>query len=111
MSIAVELAQLGETLARYGFAYLLTHGAQGAPRAFAVRPVLQDGVLCIDGVGARTRANAQAHPAVGLVWPPPAEGGYSLIVDGQASVLGEQLRVQPGHAVLHRPAPAPRSGT
>lgn len=110
MSIPVELAELGATLARYGFAYLLTHGAQGAPRALAVRPVLRDGVLCVDGAGERTRAGVLAHPAVGLVWPPPGADGYSLIVDGQASVVGAQLQVTPTHAVLHRPAPAPKAG-
>lgn len=110
MSIPVELPRLGETLARYGFAYLLTHGAQGAPRALAVRPVLRDGLLWVDGAGERTRAGVRAQPAVGLVWPPSGEGEYSLIVDGQASVVGGQLQITPTHAVLHRPAPAPKAG-
>lgn len=111
MSIPVELSNLPETLARYGFAYLLTHGAQGAPRALAVRPLLRDGVLHIDGVGERTRAGMQAHPAVGLVWPPSTDGEYSLIVDGNASVFGAQVQVAPTHAVLHRPAPAAKAGS
>lgn len=105
MSIPVELPRLGETLARFDFAYLLTHGGEGAPRVLAVRPVLRDGVLCIDGVGERMRARAEAHPTVGLVWPPQGEDGYSLVVDGQASMVDAQVRVAPTHAVLHRPAP------
>lgn len=105
MSIPVELPQLGETLARYRFAYLLIHGGTGAPRVLAVRPVLRDGVLLIEGVGERMRARVEVQPTVGLVWPPMAEGEYSLIVDGQASVVDGQVRVAPSHAVLHRPAP------
>lgn len=110
MSIPVELPRLGETLARFDFAYLLTHGGEGAPRALAVRPVLREGVLCIDGVGERMRNKAEAHPAVGLVWPPQAEDGYSLIVDGEARVVDAQVCVTPSHAVLHRPAPKATAG-
>lgn len=104
MSIAVQLPNLADTLARYRFAYLLTSSTQGAPRAVAVRAALHDGVLLIDDVGQRTRANAQQRPEVGLVWPPQNEGAYSLIVDGHATVVGEQMQVRPSRAVLHRPA-------
>jgi hypothetical protein len=108
MTIAVELSNLGDALARYRFAYLLTSSAPGAaPHAVAVSARLQDGALLIDGVGRRTRDNAQQRPAVGLVWPPAAESDYSLIVDGQAAVDGERLRITPTRAVLHRPAPPP----
>lgn len=106
MSIPVDVSKLDEALARHDFAYLLTHSAHGAPRALAVRAVLQGGVLRIDGAGERTRAGVQARPAVGLVWPPRDAGGYSLIVDGDATVVDGQIRIAPTHAVLHRPAPA-----
>ncbi len=109
MSIPVELSGLAEVLARYRFAYLMTAGAQGAPHAVAVSPVLQGGELVIDGTGRRTRANAQERSAVGMVWPPANEGDYSLIVDGEARMEGEQLRIQPQRAVLHRPAPSPQA--
>ena len=75
MSIPVDVSKLDEALARHDFAYLLSHGAQGAPRALAVRPVLQGGVLRIDGAGERTRANVRAQPTVGLLWPPRDAGG------------------------------------
>ncbi len=108
MSIAVELSNLAHALARYRFAYLLTSSAAGAaPHAVAVSARLHDGALLIDGVGRRTRDNAQQRPAVGLVWPPAAEQDYSLIVDGQAAIDGEGLRITPTRAVLHRPAPRP----
>ena len=108
MSIAVELHDLGQALARYRFAYLLTSSAPGAaPHAVAVSARLQDGVLLIDGAGRRTRDNALQRPAVGLVWPPAEVSEYSLIVDGQAAVDGERLRITPTRAVLHRPAPRP----
>lgn len=109
MSIAVELPKLPDALSRYGFAYLLTSRAEGAPHAVAVTPRLDGGVLVIDGVGRRSRENLLARPVVGLVWPPQSASDYSLIVDGQAAMDGESLRIAPIRAVLHRPAP-PHAG-
>lgn len=108
MSIPVELPGLADTLARYRYAYLLTGSAQGAPHAVAVHAVLRGDELVVDGVGRRTSTNAQARPAVALVWPPVDEGGYSLIVDGQAHLVAGQLCVRPTRAVLHRPAAVPQ---
>lgn len=110
MSIPVALTQLAEAIERYRFAYLLTSSGAGAPHAVAVRPSFRDGMLVIDEPGRRTRANAGERPAVALVWPPPDEAGYSLIVDGQAAVDGDGLRVVPARAVLHRPALAGMGG-
>lgn len=110
MSTAIELPNLADAITRYRFAYLMTTGASGAPHAVAVTPVLQHGELVVNGVGRRTRQNALAQPAVALVWPPESEADYSLIVDGQASVTGESIRIAPTRAVLHRPAPSPDPG-
>jgi len=107
MSIPVELTGLPQAMARYRFAYLLTGGAQGAPHAVAVTPVLENGVLVIEGVGRRSRANLLERPAVGLVWPPLSVSEHSLIVDGQAAMDGDTLRITPTRAVLHRPVPSP----
>lgn len=107
MSIPVELPDLAETMTRYRFAYLLTASAHGAPHAVAVVPTLEGSVLVIDGIGRRTRDNLLEQPAVGLVWPPREERDYSLIVDGQAALEGELLRITPTRAVLHRPARRP----
>ena len=42
-----------------------------------------------------------------LVWPPTEPGGFSLLVDGAATVDGETITVAPTKAMLHRPAPGP----
>ncbi len=104
MSIPVELSALAQAMARYSFAYLLTHRAHGAPHAVAVVPRFEDGVLVLDAIGRRTRENLTARPEVGLVWPPSAIAEYSLIVDGTAAFAGDTLRITPSRAVLHRPA-------
>jgi hypothetical protein len=106
MSIPVDLSKLAEAIARYRFAYLLTASERGAPHALAVTPVLQGGELVVNKTGRRTRDNAQQRADVALVWPPLSEADYSLIVDGQAVVAGEGLRITPARAVLHRPAPS-----
>src|SRR5215813_5352816 len=107
MSMPVQLPSLANVLTRYRFAYLMTTSATGAPHAAPVAAVLQGGDLVVHGLGRRARKNALARPAVGLLWPPPSEADYSLIVDGQAVVTGDALRITPTRAVLHRPAPSP----
>jgi hypothetical protein len=105
MSIPVPVEGLAEAMASHPYAYLLTVSDDGRPHAVAVVPSLVDGALCAS-VGRRTAANAAARPnGVSLVWPPAETGGYSLIVDGAASVSGEMVSVAPTKAVLHRPAP------
>lgn len=108
MSIPVALPNLGQTLARYGFAYLLTTSSQGTPRVVAIQPVLEDGVFTISGVGRGTRECIAARPQVTLVWPPSSAADHSLISDGTAEVADAVVRVTPAHAVLHRPVPAPK---
>ncbi|HEX6016542.1 MAG TPA: hypothetical protein VFZ28_00425 [Burkholderiaceae bacterium] len=107
MSIPVEFSNLASEIARYRFAYLMTTNGDGAPHAVAVFAGLQGGEVVVDGIGRRTRENALQRPVVGLVWPPQSEAGYSLIVDGQAAVVGASMRISPSRAVLHRPAPLP----
>ncbi len=107
MSIPVELSSVAKEMARYRFAYLMTTNDKGGPHAVAVVAEVQGGDLVVNGIGRHTRENALARPAVGLVWPPPSMAEHSLIVDGQATVVGESLRITPTRAVLHRPAPSP----
>ena len=104
MSIPVELSDLAATVARYRYAYLMTSSDAAAPHAVAVDVVVRDGELVIESFGRRTRDNALARPMVGLVWPPQDEDGYSLIVDGHATFTEAGVSVEPGHAILHRPA-------
>lgn len=107
MSIPVALDELAKALQEYDFAYLLTAAEKGGPHVVAVRPWLDGDAVALDEVGRRTRSNAVLNQAVTLVWPPSDREGYSLIVDGEAAVAGEGLRVTPHRAVLHRPAPRP----
>lgn len=104
MSVKVDLDELGQHVQRHPFAYLLTVGEDLRAHAVAVQPTLEDGGLLVTGLGRRTSANLAARPDVSLVWPPHEPGGYSLIVDGRATVIDETARVEPGRAVLHRPA-------
>jgi hypothetical protein len=104
MSVQVDLAALAETMAGYGQAYLLTVSGDQRPHAVAVRPEVQGEALSVDRLGRRTLANLAERPEVTLLFPPREEGGYSLIVDGRATVGQEGAVVVPAHAVLHRPS-------
>jgi len=105
MSMKVELGELAERIGEYGFAYLITVGEFGRAHVLAVSPELADDALVVAGIGKHSASNASMHPDVTLVWPPSSEGGYSLIVDGTATVGGGELAVAPAKAILHRPAP------
>lgn len=105
MSLKVELGELGKTLEQYGFAYLVTVGDGDRVHVLAVTPVLTDGGLVVGGVGRHSQANATDRPDVTLVWPPTEAGGFSLLVDGTATIDGETIIVAPAKATLHRPAP------
>jgi hypothetical protein len=107
MSLKVELGELATSLESYGFAYLVTVGDGGRAHVLAVTPVLADEGLVVGGVGRHSQENATERPDVTLVWPPAEPGGFSLLVDGAATVDGETITVTPRKAVLHRPAPGP----
>ncbi|MDN5863166.1 MAG: hypothetical protein L0H19_06935 [Salinisphaera sp.] len=111
MSIAVKLSELGDAVAKFRFAYLLTVSDDNRAHALAVQPVLAGDRIEVAGFGQRTRANAAARPAVTLLWPPVDIDGYSLIVDGESVLVDDALSVSPTRAVLHRPAPNPRTGS
>ena len=103
MSIAVDLDKLAAAVDGFGFAYLLTVSDDMRAHAVAATPAWVDGALVMD-VGRRSAANAATRPNISLIWPPVESGGYSLIVDGDASVVGSTVTVVPEKAVLHRPA-------
>jgi hypothetical protein len=111
MSIAVPLDRLRAALdERAAVAYLLTVTDDGRPHAVHVAVAWEGDTLAAE-VGKRTAANAAARPAaVSLIYPVRTPDDYSLIVDGHASVAGEdgrRLQITPTKAVLHRPAAAP----
>jgi hypothetical protein len=102
VSIGVELERLRDEVERFGPApYLLTVSDDGRPHATAVT-VRWDGDTLVAGVGRRSAANAVERPDVSLLWPPVEGGGFSLIVDGRATVSGEEVAVTAEHAILHR---------
>jgi hypothetical protein len=103
VSVPVALDELQAQVAAYGsVAYLLTVGATGAPHVVSVVVGWRDDELTA-GAGTRTAANVRDRPDVSLLWPPAAAGdAYSLIVDGNATVDGDIVRIEPTRAVQHR---------
>jgi hypothetical protein len=87
-------------------AYLVTVSGQGGPHTVYTTARWQDGVLVAEA-GTTTAANAAARPQVSLLFPVRTDGDYSLIVDGLARVEGNEVRVTPTKAVLHRHGPSP----
>jgi hypothetical protein len=103
MSIPVEIDQLAEALRDFGAGYLLTASSDGRVKAMTVEPTLTDGVLrCAASRG--SAANLAANPHATVVFWPREEHGYSLLVDGRATVAGDAVELTPETAVLHRPA-------
>jgi len=102
MTVPVGLEQLRSEATKYGDApYLLTVSDDGRPHAVSVRVVWDEGALRLSG-GVRSRTNAATRPEISLLWPAIEDGGFSLIVDGSASVSDDQIVIRPVSAVLHR---------
>jgi hypothetical protein len=115
MSIPVDVADLAKALEDFGAGYLVTTGSAGAVKVVTVEPTVADGVVLVEGPGRGTLANLAGNAATTLVFPPLQQRGFTLLVDGTGAVDGEDVRVAPTGAVLHRPAahadgpPAPGS--
>jgi hypothetical protein len=111
MSIPVAIYDLAAAIEQYGWAYLLTVRDDLRAHIVAVRPAWDDAELVME-VGRGTARNASERRAVSLCYPPAEPDGYSLIIDGDASMEGESvMRFAPTGAVLHRPAPAGFTGS
>jgi hypothetical protein len=107
MSVPVALDKLRDEIARFGPSpYVITVSDDGRPHAVAVT-VAWDGDRLVAGAGRTTSANAGARPLISMLWPPYEADGYSLIVDGEASLDADRLLLTPGRAVLHRPKAGP----
>ncbi len=110
MSIEVPLDRLFDEIGGWGFGYLVTVSDDDRSHLLALRPTVLVGVdarrLRFDAGGGRACRNAAVRPNVSMVFPPTATSeGYSLVVDGEATVLDRYVDVRPTWAVLHRPAP------
>jgi hypothetical protein len=112
MSAAVDIAALHERIAEFGErAYLVTVGDDGAPHVVSVEATV-DGAHLAVRVGKRTAANLSDRAAATLLWPPPADGAYSLLVDvtATAPVVAGPCALRPEAGVLHRVADADGEG-
>ncbi len=111
VSVTVGPAQLRTQVARYGpVAYLVTVGPETRRPHVVSVVVTWDGDTLVCGAGTRTAANVGSGADVTLLWSPPADDGYSLIVDGPATLVGSTVSVRPAGAVLHRVAGAVGDG-
>ena len=117
MSIPVDVADLGPQLAQFDRAYLLST-SDDRVKVVSVRVGEYGGTaaLVVRAPGRGSLANVAANPVVTLLFPPvedpersgttpAAHPGFSLLVDGRAEVDGDDVRVTPTGAVLHKPAP------
>ncbi|MGQ0824277.1 MAG: pyridoxamine 5'-phosphate oxidase family protein [Actinomycetota bacterium] len=105
MSIPVDLTALTDAIdSQAAFAYLFTVSDDSTPHLIAVTPRLTHDTLDC-AVGRTSLHNASARSRISLVWPPLEPGGYSLIVDGDATTGDGTVALRPTRAVLHRPAP------
>ena len=124
MSIPVELAHLRAKTTEYTWAYLLTVRPDATPHLVSISPQWSEqsdagaGATILLSVSAGTKRNATAGATITLCYPPLDHDGYSLIVDGTAGAVdqdvgspsldvpdGKQLiRFSPTGAVLHRSA-------
>lgn len=112
MSKVVSVDELFEQIGLWGAGFVATLGDDHRVRLVALRPSVAtrpDGrVLHFARAGGSTVNNASTRERISIAFPPHAgSGGFSLIVDGIASVDADAgtLDVRPVSAVLHRPAP------
>lgn len=104
MSIPVDVADLKQTLEAFGAGYLLTVSGEGRVKAVTVEPTVAGAEVVVPAPGRGTLANLSDNDRVTLVLPPTEPRGYTLLVDGTGTTDGEDVRVRPASAVLHRPA-------
>jgi hypothetical protein len=109
MTSNVDFARLAEKLVGYDYAYLITVDAENRPHPVPVLPTLDGDTVHIGALGGRrSRANLARSSDVTVMWPPPAPGGYTVIVDGTAEVsdAGElaSVTIAASRAVLIRVA-------
>lgn len=110
VSVTVALDELRARVAEFdAAAYLVTVGENARPHVVSVNVEWAEGHL-VAGAGRTTSANIAANPTVSLLWPPPGDDGYSLIVDGTAETQDREgtavVVLEPSRAVLHRVADA-----
>ena len=114
MSVTVALDDLRERSEEFGaVAYLLTVTDDRRPHVVSVEVAWEEDAL-VAGAGRTTSANVAGQPNVSILWSPPSDGDYSLIVDGTAEARQRDgtavVVIRPSRAVLHRSANADGDG-
>ncbi|MFI1919232.1 pyridoxamine 5'-phosphate oxidase family protein [Nocardia sp. NPDC020380] len=104
MSQVVASDELEQTLAGYGIAYLITIGADIRPHAVEVHAELDSHRFLVADTGNSTRRNIGERDTVTLLWPPLEPGGYTLLVDGTATLTDRGIEIVVTRAVQHRAA-------
>src|SRR5258706_15835446 len=104
MSVPVDLSSVKAQSEQFGaLAYLVTVNDDGRPHVVSAA-IVWDGDAIVAGAGRRTGGNVTERRAVTILWPPYEDGGFSLLVDGSGSVDGDDARIEPEKAILHRAA-------
>ncbi len=104
MTIPIPLDRLSETLVHFGSAVLVTLREDTWPRVLTVDPYVDGDQVVVPSPNPSGLTHVAANPLVTLYWPSSEPHGYTLIVDGVATVAGKDLHIAPDHAVLHRPS-------
>lgn len=100
----MDITELGRTLEAYGAGYLLTVSSEGTVKVVTVEVAVEGTALIVPTPGRGTHANLAGNRRATLVFPPREPRGFTLLVDGTATAAGDDVRVEPASAVLHRPA-------
>ena len=107
MSIKVELDKLAAEMATRTIGYLVTVGDDGPPHLGEADLRWAEGRI-VAGAGRTTCRHVAGGRPVSMMWPPVDQGGYTLIADGTAEIVGEddeaEIHITPTWAVLHRRA-------
>ena len=105
MSIPVDPNQLETELERFGHsAFLLTvRDNETSHVAHMTFRFENDSIYC--PISKTAASNIENRPKVVVLWPPYETDGYSMIIDADCTITGEELKVTPTSGVLHRPAP------
>jgi hypothetical protein len=111
MSMQVPIEEIPQVAADYGdSAYVLAGASEGPPRITHSMVAFADGQLVVT-VGRWAAAAIAANAAVSVLWPATTDQSMSLIVDGRATLGGDddgnrdgEVRIAPSGAVRHRPA-------
>jgi hypothetical protein len=109
LSVKVEPTLIGEHVAGREFVYLITHNGERS-HVVALRPDLKNDIARFANTGRTPLANVAANSSVTLTWPPcdstqtHEHAKYSVVADGVATIVGDELLVSITNAVLHRPA-------